>query len=416
MSQLAHAPPGYEHVRPLGATGYGDAYLATQRAQHRDVVVVEIPRGSFSGPAAIERLRIEAGVLAATTADPLIKILEIYARGDPLWVVTEHVPGTSLRDLLDARPLPAARALPILEDVADALRVMALQGLAHGSVSPDNVVVLPHGRARLGGFAVAQALSPIEADQWSDAYDFAVLAQQTLTGTPPPVSPDDPLPPLPWRAAEVLLAGLADAPRERPLPHDLVEVLRSIPVEDWTGAPAPAADPVVPAPVAEPESAAPPEVEPELEPDDDDRFWTPPRWFRWICLTLGLIVTAAAAVAGGYLLEPWRMAPDGLEVRSVSVEGKPGPFVRCPHAEVRFVATITTNGQPGALTVSWIRPDGAQPQPETLEVHEGQKSVQADVRFTFRGREAWAGRAVVFVDGDDSGSAKGTINYLCTRS
>ena len=131
MSQLAHAPPGYEHVRPLGATGYGDAYLATQRAQHRDVVVVEIPRGSFSGPAAIERLRIEAGVLAATTADPLIKILEIYARGDPVWVVTEHVPGTSLRDLLDARPLPAARALPILEDVADALRVMALQAVSY---------------------------------------------------------------------------------------------------------------------------------------------------------------------------------------------------------------------------------------------------------------------------------------------
>ena len=95
------------------------------------------------------------------------------------------------------------------------------------------------------------------------------------------------------------------------------------------------------------------------------------------------------------------------------MEGKPGPFAHCPRANVRFVATITTNGQPGELTVSWIRPDGVQPLPKTIEVREGQKSVQADVPFTFRGRDARAGRAVVFVDGDDSGAAKGTINYLC---
>ncbi|HET9419690.1 MAG TPA: hypothetical protein VFO49_01050 [Nocardioides sp.] len=411
MSQLAHAPPGYEHVRPLGATGYGDAYLATQRAQRRDVVVVEIPRASFSGPAALERLRIEAGVLAATTVGPMIKILEIDARGDPVWVVSEHVPGTPLPDLIADGPLPAAQAIPILDDVAGALRVMAWQGLAHGSVTPGHIVVLPHGRARLGGFAVAQALSPTEADQWTDAYDFAVLAQQVLTGSPPPLSPDDPLPPLPWRAAEALLAGLAERSQERPLPHELVEVLRSIPVEDWTAPPAP--EPVVPVPVAAPEKVAPPEVEPELETEEDDRFWSPPRWFRWICITLGLIVTLGAAAAGAYLLEPWRMAPDQLEVRSISVEGKPGPFAHCPRADVRFVATITTNGQPGELTVSWIRPNGVQPLPETIEVREGQKSVQTQLEFTFRGREARAGRAVVLIDGDDSGSAKGTINYLC---
>jgi hypothetical protein len=413
MSQLAHAPPGYEHVRPLGATEYGDAYLATVRGQRRDVVVLEIPRGSFSGPAAVERLRIEAGVLDDTTVGPLIRILEIDARGDPVWVVTEHVPGTSLRDLLDQGPLPAERALPILEDVAGALRLMSLHGLAHGSVTADNVVVQPHGRARLGGFAVAQALSLTEADEWSDAYDFAVLAQQTLTGTPPPLSLDDPLPLLPWRAAEALLAGLAEPPRERPLPHELVGVLRSIPVEDWTGAPAP--DPVVPPAIAEPETTTPPEAEaePQQEQDVDERFWTPPRWFRWIWIMLGLIVTVGAAAYGAYLLEPWQMTPDELEVRSVSVEGKPGPVVRCPNAEVRYLATITTNGRPGELSVSWIRPDGSQPQPETIKVREGQESVQTEVRFTFRGRDAWAGRAVVLVDGDDSGSADGTINYFC---
>ena len=379
--QVAHAPPG---------------------ALRQDVVVVEIPRAAFSGPEAIERLLRDAQILAATTVGPMVRILDVDASGDPVSVVTEHVPGTTLAELLDAGPLPARRAIPILEDVAAALRVMAWQGLAHGSVGPEHVIVLPDGRARLGGFAVSKALATIEPDQWSDAYDFALLAHHTLAGGPPPLSADDPWPPLPWRAAEVLLASLTDRPQERPLPHDLVEVLRGILYEDST---------VSPAPVA-PERVTQPEPE-----DDDDSPWSsmPPRWFRWICIALGLIVTGGAAAAGAYLLEPWRMSSDALEVRDISVAAEPGPSVRCPHAEVRFVATIATNGNPGELTIAWIRPDGAQPPAKTVEVHEGQDSVQAQIRFTFRGREARSGRAVVLVDGDDAGSSSKTVKYLCAR-
>ena len=417
MSQLAHAPPGYEYVRPLGSAGYGDAYLATHLTLRRDVVVLNIPRIAFPGPGAIERLRHDAGILAATTDGPMIHILEIDARNDPVSVVTEHVPGTTLADLLDAGPLPASEAIPILEDVAAALRVMARQGLAHGSVGPEHVVVLPHGPARLGGFAVSRALSRTEPDQWSDAYDFAVLAHRTLTGSPPPRSPDDPLPPLPWRSAEVLLAGLSDRARERPLPHALVEVLRGIPVEDWTVAPAPTPVPPHPMPVPTPRKplrATQPVPATRPEPEDDFLgSWTPPRWLGWICIALGLIVTGGSAAYGAYLLEPWRMNADTVEVRSISVVTDPGPVVNCPRADVVFLATIATNGEPGALSINWIRPDGTQPPTRQVEVFEGQRSVQTQVRYTFTGREAWSGRAVVLVGGDDSGTGKQTIRYVC---
>lgn len=375
--QVAHAPPG---------------------ALRQDVVVVEIPRAAFSGPEDIERLLRDAQILAATTVGPMVKILEVDTSGDPVSVVTEHVPGTTLTELLDDGPLPARQAIPILEDVAAALRVMAWQGVVHGSVGPEHVIVLPDGRARLGGFAVSGALATTEPDQWSDAYDFAVLAHHTLAGGPPPLAPNDPWPPLPWRAAEVLLSGLTDRPQERPLPHELVQVLRGVLHEDPTVSPAPERV-----------------TEPEPEPDDDYSLWSsmPPRWFRWICIALGLIVTGGAAAAGAYLLEPWRMSSNALEVRDISVAAEPGLVVRCPHAEVRFVATIATNGNPGELTISWIHPDGAQPQARTVEVREGQDSVQSQISFTFRGREARSGRAVVLVDGDDAGSASKTVKYLC---
>ena len=128
--QVAHAPPGYQYVGPLQPAGYGTtAYLATHGALRQDVVVVEIPRAAFSGPEAIERLVRDAQILAATTVGPMVRILEVDASGDPVSVVTEHLPGTTLAELLDAGPLPARRAIPILEDVAAALRVMAWQGL-----------------------------------------------------------------------------------------------------------------------------------------------------------------------------------------------------------------------------------------------------------------------------------------------
>ena len=415
MSQLAHAPPGYEYVRPLGSAAYGDAYLATHLTLRRDVVVLDIPRAAFGGPRALERLRHDAGILAATTVGPMIHILEIDARSDPVSVVTEHVPGTTLADLLDAGPMPAEQAIPILEDVANALRVMAWQGLAHGSVGAEHVVVLPHGRARLGGFAVSRALSANEPDQWSDAYDFAVLAHRALTGSPPPRSLDEPLPPLPWRAAEVLLAGLSDRPKERPLPHDLVEVLRSIPLRDWTASPAPAPEPapapVAPKPVVVPEPVAAPAPKPEPDPEPEDDFlgsWTPPRLLRWACIALGLIVTGGSAAYGAYLLEPWKMADNTVEVRGISMEIASGAPALCPRADVTFLATIATNGKPGELSITWIRPDGTQPPTREVKVYEGQRSVQTQVRYTFRGQEPRSGRAVVLIDGDDSGTGKQT--------
>ena len=237
MSQLAHAPPGYEHVRPLGRAAYGESYLAIHTALRREVVVLEIPRSAFVRAGALGRLRREARVLAATSLGSVVRILDLDSRHDPVCVVTERVVGPSLADLIDDGPIPRARALRILEDVAAALQLMAWHQVAHGGVNTDQVVVLPEGRARLRGFGVARALRPTDPDQWSDAYDFAVLAHRTLTGEPPPLSPEHGMSPLPWRAAEALLAGLADRASERPLPHELVDVLRSIPVDDWTPTP-----------------------------------------------------------------------------------------------------------------------------------------------------------------------------------
>jgi hypothetical protein len=383
-------------------------------ALRREVMVLEVPAAAFARPGTLGRLRREAWVLAATSVGSVVRILDIDTRGDPVRVVTEHVPGPTLADFLDVGPFAPAPAIRLLDDVAAALQMMGWHALVHGGVDAERVVVLPNGRARLRGFGIDRAVRATEPDQWSDAYDFAELAHRVLTGSAPALTPDDGMPPLPWRAAEVLFTGLAEPAKARPLPHQLVQTLRSIPAEDWSIAP-PAA-PAVPAPVIAPPVPPDPAPEPtfDWEPDPDEPRWSrPPWWLRWATSFLGLASIVAAGIVGTQLLDPWRLTGDGIEVRGVQVAAQPGPLAQCPRARLVFVATIATNGRPGDLTISWTRPDGSEPPPEHVRVSEGQRTVRSTVAFTFRGRSGWSGRAFVRVAGDDGGWARQTVEYVC---
>jgi hypothetical protein len=105
--------------------------------------------------------------------------------------------------------------------------------------------------------------------------------------------------------------------------------------------------------------------------------------------------------------------PDPLEVRDVTLDVAPDATGFCPRAEFRFTATIRTNGQPGDLQISWIRPDGVEVPPRAVSLREDQHSVVAVFELNLRGSAPRAGRAVVRVDGDDTASVGRRITYSC---
>jgi serine/threonine-protein kinase len=455
--QVAHAPPGFEFVRPLGSGGFGDVYLARQKAIDRLVAIKEIAPHALADPDNIERFRREARVLAATHVASVVKVFDLNTRHDPAYLVMEYVPGGTLADLIEAGPLPAHRAIPILADVAEALRSMAYQGLVHRDIKPNNVFVLPDGEAKLGDFGLARALVddgsfrtgggvpvgtpgyfPPEVsqgtaapDHQSDAYSFAVMAYETLTGSlpfdapdaismitahwqRPPRPPGEALPGIPQQAADVLLAGLDKQPGHRPLPHQLVGVLRAIPDGAW---PTVAVGPGVrPQPVAGSSVTTVRAPEPSAALDG---FLVPgagpPRWRRRIALAVGALLTVAAGVVGLSMFTPLKAASD-LEVRRVALDVAPAATGTCPRAKFRFVATVTTNGAPGALAISWIRPDGVEVPAQSVTLVDDERSVRAEFTFTFRGSAPRSGRAVVRVDGDDQGSASRLVEYACPAS
>lgn len=448
-------PSGYELVRPLGSGAFGEVVLARQVAIDRLVAVKRILPRALSTPDNVERFRREAKVLASTDCRSVVKVFDLVNGPDCALLVMEYVPGQTLADRLTGGPLPSPEALRALRDVASALRHMADRGIVHRDVKPGNVFVLPDGHAKLGDFGLARMVSDdsafrtaggaptgtpayfppevsqgtAEPDARSDAYSFAVMAYEALTGRRPFDAPDalalviahwdqDPMPPreaLPGisdAAAAALLAGLAKDPARRPLPSELIDMLEQVPEQAWPvpertmRRPARNATTIV---SATPLPAHLPAASPTAPPRERRR----PSRSRRARLRLVLALVAVVGLSAAVALAVSRLSGEAaLAVVSVDVAVAPDRDT-CPRARYDFTAIIRTNGSAGTLRLQWVRPDGAVLPERELTLSSGQREVTARLEFTMSGRSSLEGegRIVVLSPGSDAGAAE--VSYAC---
>lgn len=445
----ASLPAGYELVRRLGSGAFGEVFLARQSAVGRLVAVKRVLPHALSDGENVARFSREARVLAATDCPQVVKVFDLQTGPAGALLVMEFVPGNSLAEALERGPLPAAEALRALEDVATALRVMAARGVVHRDIKPGNVFLLPDGHAKLGDFGLARALADesafrtaggapagtpayfppevsqghSEPDVRSDAYSFAVMAYEVLTGVrpfdapdalalivahweQPPRPPDESLPGIPPAASSALLAGLSKDPKQRPLPHELVERLRRIDPGSWPQVvrrprPGPAhasSDPTIhsPRPVPTPPVPMTPAGSPRVGPR-----------------RLAVVVAVSLAVVGvglGAALMSRSDPPLAVTGVDVAVEPARGS---CPRAEFAFTAGIRTNGSAGTVSFRWRRPDGEVLPPRDVEVSQGQTSVTARLDFTLRGRVPLEGDAVLEVLSPGDARGRQGLVYTC---
>ena len=128
----------YEFVRELGRGGMAVVYLARERASGRLVAIKAVDRRYGDDPEAVARFAREAHTVADLDHPNIVRTHSIERLGpDTLAIVMQHVPGGTLRELLDAEgPLSFERATAILRDVAEALRYAHARGLVHRDVKP----------------------------------------------------------------------------------------------------------------------------------------------------------------------------------------------------------------------------------------------------------------------------------------
>ena len=142
---------------------------------------------------------MEAARVSATVTDPhLLRVLDCDSGEEITWVVNEWGEGLSLDRMLERGTLPASRAAWLTREVADAIAAGHTQGVAHGRLSPESVLVTHAGAVKLIGYVVDASLEtrtapdPVYGDldaRESDVINLAGILYAALTGRWPGVAP-----------------------------------------------------------------------------------------------------------------------------------------------------------------------------------------------------------------------------------
>lgn len=102
---------------------------------------------------------LNAARTSATVSDGhLLRVLDAASEDGVTYVVNEWGNGVSLDRLLAEGPLSARRAAWVAKEVAEAISAAHRQGIAHGRLLPENVVITEAGSVKLVGFVVDAVL------------------------------------------------------------------------------------------------------------------------------------------------------------------------------------------------------------------------------------------------------------------
>ena len=102
---------------------------------------------------------LTAARTSATVSEPhLLRVLDAVQEDDVVHVVHEWGTGMSLDRMVAEEPLDPRRAAWLVREVAQAIAATHAQGVAHGRLLPENVLVSDSGSVKLIGFVVDAVL------------------------------------------------------------------------------------------------------------------------------------------------------------------------------------------------------------------------------------------------------------------
>jgi tetratricopeptide (TPR) repeat protein len=266
---------GFRFDEIIGRGGMGTVYRAWDEALQRPVAVKVLR--FVADQQQYEQFQREAQAAATLRSD---YVVPIYSTGQTLdsrpYLVMPLIRGRTLRDLLQAGPIPAKQLANILREVAEGTQALHAAGLLHRDIKPANILIdEDDGRAKLTDFGLArtqastgltldgvlagtpeymapeQAIAKHPLDARTDVYSLGVTLFEGLTGSLPlegtpfeilrkrcitePFSPRQVNPTVPRDLATICLKAMAIDPARRyataaALANDLDRWIKGLPI------------------------------------------------------------------------------------------------------------------------------------------------------------------------------------------
>ncbi|MEU0539171.1 protein kinase [Nocardia sp. NPDC005978] len=164
---------GYRIERLIGAGGMGEVYLAHDRDLPR-MIALKVLGPAVSDDADVRSRFLREADTVARLSHP--NIVAVFARGEEagqLWMAMQYVDGTDLSAVLSGGPVPPARAVRIVTEVAKALDRAHASGVLHRDVKPANILLASGTGAEvfLADFGIAKVLDHVgEATRTGQLY------------------------------------------------------------------------------------------------------------------------------------------------------------------------------------------------------------------------------------------------------
>lgn len=188
--------------------GMATVYLATDLRLERRVAI-KVMHHHLSDDDRFQARFIQEARAAARLSDP--HVVSVFDQGqddDVAYLVMEHLPGVTLRDLInETGRMSIEHTITVMHAVLAGLASAHEAGYIHRDVKPENVLIAEDGRIKIGDFGLARATSantatgqqllgtiaylapelmkPGTADARADIYAIGIMLYEMLTGEQP---------------------------------------------------------------------------------------------------------------------------------------------------------------------------------------------------------------------------------------
>jgi serine/threonine protein kinase len=142
---------------PIGSGGAGSVYRAKDNVTGSPVAIKVLHTKATENATLHKRLATEFRAATELEHPNIVRALEIGSEGTTSYLVYELVEGENLGDRIERKgKLSEAEAVRIITQIAQALHYAHSRNVIHRDVKPDNILVLPDGRAKLTDFGLAK--------------------------------------------------------------------------------------------------------------------------------------------------------------------------------------------------------------------------------------------------------------------
>ena len=180
----------YEIVAPLGAGGMGEVYRARDTKLRRDVAVKVLPESLSRDADALARFEREALAVAALSHPNILSIFDFGSYDGTAYAVMELLEGETLRDALEAGPLPPRKSLACAREIAEGLFAAHEKGIVHRDLKPENVFLAKDGHVKILDFGLAKQTQARSDNVTSAPTDRRGTEPGTVMGTAGYMSPE----------------------------------------------------------------------------------------------------------------------------------------------------------------------------------------------------------------------------------